>query len=473
VWESKWEWINLTNKSDSFVAEMAGKVGNLGVEVAEISGQLAEISSRSQEQSKQFESLSVAATTMVSANRQISEAAQSSKSTTSQTATEINSSREKITTAVSNIQSLAGGVSRVENQLASLSEALASVAKVATGIEGIASQTNLLALNATIEAARAGDAGKGFAVVASEVKSLADETKKATVEISNTVKTLTDQVNGLKNESAGNFSLAQSAEEGSSNIADIFDKVENNLNQISSEISSVAGDADDNLAQCDNVTQELAALVGNMEKTSQNISVADRKAEDLLKVSETLIELIAGSGHETEDTPLIKLAVDGAARLSELLEAAIVNGSITLEDMFDENYVDIPGTDPVQKKTGFTELTDELFPQVQEAIASSDSKIVFAAAVDRNGYLPTHNAKFSLPQKPDNPDWNAGNCRNRRIFDDRTGIAAGRNTKPFLLQTYRRDMGGGEFALMKDLSAPIHVKGKHWGGLRIAYKPTS
>lgn len=96
-------------------------------------------------------------------------------------------------------------------------------------------------------------------------------------------------------------------------------------------------------------------------------------------------------------------------------------------------------------------------------------KVVFCAAVDRNGYLPTHNLKFSRPQGAD-PVWNAANSRNRRIFADRTGLAAGRNARRFLLQTYRRDMGGGRFVLMKDLSAPIRVQGRHWGGLRLAYQ---
>lgn len=49
------------------------------------------------------------------------------------------------------------------------------------------------------------------------------------------------------------------------------------------------------------------------------------------------------------------------------------------------------------------------------------------------------------------------------------GLKAGRNTESFLLQVYRRDMGGGEFKMMKDLSAPIFIKGQHWGGLRLAY----
>lgn len=58
----------------------------------------------------------------------------------------------------------------------------------------------------------------------------------------------------------------------------------------------------------------------------------------------------------------------------------------------------------------------------------------------------------------------------RRIFNDRTGLASARNKKPFLLQTYRRDMGGGQFVMLKEASAPIMVQGRHWGGLRLAYK---
>jgi methyl-accepting chemotaxis protein len=119
--------------------------------------------------------------------------------------------------------------------------------------------------------------------------------------------------------------------------------------------------------------------------------------------------------------------------------------------------------------TGFVAMTDRLLPPIQEPVLDFDSRIAFCAAVDRNGFLPTHNLKYGQPQGPD-PVWNAANCRNRRMFNDRTGLGAGRNTQPFLLQTYRRDMGGGTFALMKDCSAPIFVRGRHWGGLRIAFK---
>ena len=148
----------------------------------------------------------------------------------------------------------------------------------------------------------------------------------------------------------------------------------------------------------------------------------------------------------------------------------MAEGRASAADFFDEVYKPVPGSNPQQVLTRFTALADRLLPSIQEPLLKESDRIVFAAAVDRNGYLPTHNAAFSRPQGPD-PAWNAAHCRNRRLFNDRVGLAAARHDKEFLLQTYRRDMGGGRFALMKDLSVPLRLAGRHWGALRIAYRP--
>jgi methyl-accepting chemotaxis protein len=140
-----------------------------------------------------------------------------------------------------------------------------------------------------------------------------------------------------------------------------------------------------------------------------------------------------------------------------------------MSELFDENDVPIARTDPQQMMTKFVAFTDRVQSPIQEALVKANERITFCAAIDRNGYLPTHNLIYSKPQG-DDPVWNAANCRNRRIFNDRTGLSAGRSTRPFLLQTYRRDMGGGNFVLMKDVSAPITVHGRHWGGFRIGFK---
>ena len=120
--------------------------------------------------------------------------------------------------------------------------------------------------------------------------------------------------------------------------------------------------------------------------------------------------------------------------------------------------------------TRFIALTDRLLPAVQEPCWQIDpTHRRSARRSTATASCRRTTAAFSQPQGRD-PAWNTANCRNRRIFNDRTGLAAGQQAKPFLVQTYRRDMGGGTFALMKDISAPIRVKGRHWGGFRIGVK---
>jgi methyl-accepting chemotaxis protein len=178
---------------------------------------------------------------------------------------------------------------------------------------------------------------------------------------------------------------------------------------------------------------------------------------------------LAGSPLRTKDGRFLAVLQPAVDRVLAAFEGVLTSGEITADDLFDEDYRPIAGSDPQQYLTRFTTLTDRLLPPIQEEILSFDSRVVFCAAVDRNGYLPTHNQKFSAPQG-DDPAWNNAHCRNRRIFNDRTGLRAGRNRAPFLLQTYRRDLGNGQFAMMKDLSMPIVIHGRHWGGLRLAYR---
>ena len=133
--------------------------------------------------------------------------------------------------------------------------------------------------------------------------------------------------------------------------------------------------------------------------------------------------------------------------------------------MFDRNYKAIPNTNPAKHSTQFDDFTDQVLPEVQEALLVALPQLVYAGAVDNNGYFPTHNKKFSQPLTGDY-DVDLVNNRTKRIFSDRTGKRCGANTKPFLLQTYKRDTG----EVMHDLSVPIYVNGRHWGGFRVGYR---
>ena len=171
------------------------------------------------------------------------------------------------------------------------------------------------------------------------------------------------------------------------------------------------------------------------------------------------------------DVVFIHLAIEAAAAISSVFTEAVSKGRITLDALFDEDYRPIPGTDPVQYMTRFTDFTDQVLPPIQESAKDAEEGIVFCAAIDRNGYIPTHSKIYSQPQRQGDVVWNTANSRNRRIFNDRVGLKAGRNTDPTLFQSYLRDMGGGKMMLMQDVAAPILVQGKPWGGLRLAYIP--
>jgi methyl-accepting chemotaxis protein len=245
--------------------------------------------------------------------------------------------------------------------------------------------------------------------------------------------------------------------------------VQDGFTAVGGEIDGVAKAATSNLAHCDMVIEELGNLGKGVDLSSTDLKHADDRVAKLLDVSETLIELIATSGVETSDTPLIPIVIDTAKRISTAFESAIERGEIRLEQLMDENYREIPGTDPKQYLTDYVALTDRILPPIQDPVQKIDPRIVFCVAWAKGGYLPTHNPNYRLPQGAD-PVWNNANCRNRRLFNDRAVRKVAGNTKPFLLQTYRRDMGGGKFVLMKDLSAPIHIRGRHWGAFRMGFR---
>jgi methyl-accepting chemotaxis protein len=162
--------------------------------------------------------------------------------------------------------------------------------------------------------------------------------------------------------------------------------------------------------------------------------------------------------------------MEAGRALTKIFEDGVATGAISMEDLFDTNYVEIAGTNPVQHRTRFLDWADRALPPLQEAFLAKDKTMAFCAMVDRNGYLPVHNKIYSHPQKPGDVAFNTANSRNRRIFNDAAGLAAGQNTRAYLIQTYARDMGNGKLVMMREIDVPVRVRGRHWGGFRTAYR---
>lgn len=456
------------NLPQMVVGDIAEKAGELGVEICDVSAHVDIVAQRARRQAELCEALCRSASMTMSGNQRIAQAAGQIRTVTAQAATGVEQSQETLTASLSDIRQLVEGVGVVENRIATVRTALAEVSRVSEEISQIARQTQLLAINAAIEAARAGATGRSFAVVAAEVKSLATKTSLATVKIERTLAQLTGHTERLISEGKSNAVRANRVGESARGLGDVVRTTGEAITQLNDDAGRIATLTCEIETECAGLESQVHEMASGVEDSRDNFVQATERLSNILRVSETLIELTAATGLETADTRFIEAAQLTAATIGKQFEAALSRGELTLDDLFDEIYVPIAGTNPPQFLTRFTRFTDRLLVPIQEPLMEIDPRVSFCVAVDTRGYLPTHNARFSQPQCND-PVWNAAYARNRRLFDDRTGLAAATNVKRFLLQTYRRDMGGGEFALMKDASAPIFVAGRHWGGFRIGY----
>jgi len=353
-----------------------------------------------------------------------------------------------------------GAVEAIGNEVAGIVASLQQVAAAAGTITQIALQTRLVAFNASVEAKRAGDAGRGFGVVADAVKDLAGQVEASSKQIMGTVGELNTRIHVLSSEIQARKGANETKGGGALHVA---------LAAVDHSAAGIAGAAEQSRSICAGLNEQMQGMQAEMKQTGSAIDGAVARSDAFLKVSEQMIEVVAGCGVESDDTPFINAAQQAAGEIAELLENALRTQALSEADLFDENYLAVAQTNPPQHTTRFIGIADRLFPQVQEKMLTLSSKVVFCIAADRNGYIAMHNKAYSQPRRGD-VAWDTVNSRYRRIFNDRTGIASARNQRPFLLQTYRRDMGGGQFVVMKEAAAPIVVNGRHWGGLRLAFK---
>lgn len=458
-----------TDETSKTLASVAEALSTFGVEMVDVSGTIETANAATTGLQEAFNLLCQAAEETQVQTGVIREAVTTTAMVANASGDTMQRSREALGKAAEDIATLIASVTEINTQLQGLQGALVSVGDVSQSIDQIARQTNLLALNATIEAARAGEAGRGFAVVAGEVKQLAGETSNATQQIQETLTQLNQEADALIGLGEGALTGVSAVQTSTSAL----DEVVQELSEAIGEIGSSASVVETGIVDIETATQDFASNVTTMQETvTSNSAILDSAHERIGKaVDETdrLVGVTADSDINTEESRFLAMARDAVEAVQNAFVAEIEAGRANVGDFFDHDYKTVAGSNPEQVTTRFTGITDRVLPTIQEPVAQSSDRIVFCACVDMNGYLPTHNEAFSKPQG-DDPVWNAANSRNRRMFNDKVGLRAGQSTEPFLMQSYRRDMGGGKFTIMKDLSVPIYIQGRHWGALRLAYK---
>ncbi|WP_343561890.1 methyl-accepting chemotaxis protein [Kiloniella sp. b19] len=181
----------------------------------------------------------------------------------------------QIARAVSVSQEAVKEADQANSRVKGLSEAALKIGDVIQLINDIAEQTNLLALNATIEAARAGDAGKGFAVVASEVKSLANQTAKATEEITSQISSIQDETDASVEAIGGIGSTISQINEISTVIASAMEEQGAATQEISRNVQEAAAgtsevrrsitEVNSNIEEAGNVSQSVLTAAQDLQ----------------------------------------------------------------------------------------------------------------------------------------------------------------------------------------------------------------
>ena len=456
------------NRIPAIISGVNRDISNLAIRLSDIVGNAERIAYESKDGRIAAESLKASTTHFTRDTKELSDEMQGIAAHIAQAATGIDVTSETIRTSLDKTQLLTTAVRDAAELLANLQTSLAQASAISHDIRAIATQTNLLALNAAIEAAHAGEAGKGFAVVAHDVRLLAVKTQNATQEIDKALDSVIASAKVLIAQGEVNIKVAGEVQTDAATIIQQTGEAADSLHRIQDQSEKVIAITSRHEQAFDGLTEAINHVSNALIFTSTEVGVASDSLTEISNVAETVLYTLARTGVPTPDTTIINATRETAQAAAQAFEDAIRRGQISADELFDENYQPIPGSNPQQHMARHTRLTDQLLPQLQEPLADFDDRIVFACATDRNGYIATHNVKFSQPQGPD-PVWNAANARNRRIFDDRVGLGSGRNRDPFLLLVYRRDMGGGKFVLMKHVSCPIVVNGRHWGAMRCAF----
>jgi methyl-accepting chemotaxis protein len=249
--------------------------------------------------------------------------------------------------------------------------------------------------------------------------------------------------------------------------AALLDKIKNLAAESESQVQAITSMTRAHADTTNEMSQSVKTILEGMERSEQEVPIAANAILTLAETAEEIFTVVAPFCQDGVHHSMREVAQSSAKRVAEQFEAAVASGKITLEDLFDRKYREIPHTNPPKYATRFDSFTDRVLPEIQEPILRMHSNVAYAGAVDDHGYFPTHNVKFSRPLTGQY-EVDLANNRTKRIFGDRTGSRCGSNRDPFLLQTYKRDTG----EVMHDISAPIFIFGRHWGGFRIGYRTT-
>lgn len=359
-------------------------------------------------------------------------------------------------------------VETLAQHVTSFAAAMDQVRRCSKDIEDIAETTNILALNATIEAMRAGDAGRTFAVVAGEVKSLANDTRNATEEITATVDALgVEAQQVIERIEAGSSASGQAkssvAEIESTilSVGELVEEVDKQNDQIArstTTISDHVGSVQAVLDSFDTAAKDNEAKLGN----------AFKRMEDLELTASEMFDRIVHAGLSPEDSLMVEQAQSFAKEIVEATEQAIADDEIKKASLFDRDYKELAGSNPPRFRVSSTDWIHANWRPFLDKAKASDPRLIAAACTDINGFLPTHLTDRSREPTGDVAH-DTAYCRNGRIIFEGVDKKAKASDAPYTMAVYRQEGDGQKYIVVRNVYVPLIIQGERWGDFELAY----
>jgi methyl-accepting chemotaxis protein len=375
-----------------------------------------------------------------------------------------------VSASIAGFADIIGLINRLGTHIAGFAAAMEQVKRASQSIDNIARTTNMLALNAAIEAQKAGVAGQTFAVVAAEVKKLALDSRSAAVEITGTVNSLAAEAEKLAGEIGSGIEGSSSAQAQFSKMEVLLGGLNDIVSQVDHRTSEIANNTaaiNDGLSESKRVRHAVDAANENMQA---QLALAHDDIHDLERRANVMFDKLVHSGLSRADSEFVELAQAQAERIQLFTEAAIKAGELSMEALFDQNLVPIPGSNPVRYRTGFTDWADANWRPLFDEISASRDEILTSICTSAKGFLPTHMSKFSAAPTGDVAH-DTRYCRNGRLFFEVVDEIAKASEQDYMMAVYRHSGAGGNKseAVVRNVYVPLRIKGRRWGDLEVAY----
>jgi methyl-accepting chemotaxis protein len=380
----------------------------------------------------------------------------------------LKSSNQTIQLSMESFSEMIVLIDHLGTHITSFASAMEQVKRVSQTIDTIARTTNMLALNAAIEAEKAGDAGVTFAVVAGEVKKLALDTRAAAVEITGTVNSLSDEASKFVGQIEAGMASSNAAQRQYANLQSMLAGV--------TEIVGHVGEYNQEIA---NSTAAIHRSLSESQSVRADVDTANSRMHTLLEGAHTQIngleieasrmfDHIVHSGLSHDDMQFVEMARSEAARFTELTESAIACGQLSVEALFDSNFVPIAGSNPKRFTTGLSTWADTHWRPELDQIKRKNNKILTVNCSSDKGFLPTHISEFSRAPTGDLMH-DTKYCRNGRILFEGVDIPAKASEQDYMMAVYRQEGDGKTYYTVRNVYVPLRINGRRWGDFEIAY----